>query len=87
MSLLILTNFVFEYVIINIYFKIMQNTIVLPKAPQKLLTNSAPVKFLRLFKYELIKVLIFLFLFFASVYYVNSQSKQYYNTSISNTGH
>lgn len=40
------------------------------------------------FKYELIKVIIFLFLFVASVFYVNSESKEYYNnTSVQNSDH
>jgi len=61
----------------------MLNTTIFLKAPQFSLSNSAPVKFIKLFKYELIKVVIFLFIFFASVYYVNSESKEYYRTPIS----
>lgn len=59
----------------------MLNTTVSLKAPQSLFSNYAPVRFIRFFKYELIKVLVFLIIFFASVYYVNSQSKEYYNAN------
>ena len=61
----------------------MLNTTISLKAPQSLFSNSAPVKFIRLFKYELIKVLVFLFIFFASLYFVNVQSNEYYHSNIS----
>ncbi len=61
----------------------MLNTTISLKAPQFSFSNSAPVKFIKLFKYELIKVVIFLFIFFASVYYVNSESKEYYRSDFS----
>ncbi len=52
------------------------------KAPRSIQQVPGAVKFIRFFKYEFIKALIFLFLFFASVIYVNSQSKEYYNTTV-----
>ena len=41
--------------------------------------QSAVLKAAKYFKYELIKVLIFLLLFGASVFFVNSVSHEYYN--------
>lgn len=61
----------------------MQNTTISLKAPQALFLNPGPFKLISYFKYELIKVLVFLFIFFASVYYVNLQSKEYYRSNTS----
>jgi capsule polysaccharide export protein KpsE/RkpR len=56
----------------------MQNINVLSKAPLQNFSNQGISGFFRLFKYEIIKIIIFLFIFFASVIYVNSESKVYY---------
>lgn len=60
----------------------MQNISAAFKAPQNLIPDSAPVRFIKYFKYEIIKVIIFLLFFFASVYYVNLESKEYYRSTI-----
>ncbi len=60
----------------------MQNTIISFDAPQTFISGSSAVRFIKLFKYELIKVLVFLLLFFASLFYVNEQSNEYYRTDI-----
>ena len=62
----------------------MQNTGVLSKAPHPYLAADRFLKFVKIFKYEIIKILIFLFIFFASLLFVNSQSKIYYDNSKSN---
>ena len=61
----------------------MQNNTVLLKAPApgRTFQNIQAFRIIRLFKYELIKIIIFLCLFMASVWYVNSQSKEYYNNT------
>lgn len=64
----------------------MQNTIVFPKAPLQNFSNPGILNFFRIFKYEIIKVLVFLLIFFASVYYVNAESKDYYGGSKSVSG-
>lgn len=64
----------------------MLNTIVFPKAPLQNFSKSGIINFFRLFKYEIIKVLIFLLIFLASVFYVNSESKIYYGGSKSVSG-
>ncbi len=51
------------------------------KAPLNVKSRPGHIGFLSFFKYELIKALIFLILFFASVVYVNSQSKEYYKSA------
>lgn len=56
----------------------MQNYLILAKAPSKFFGNFGFLKFLKLFKYEIIKILVFLVIFFASVYYVNAESEQFY---------
>ncbi len=58
----------------------MQNIGVLPKAPLQNFSNPGISRFFKHFKYEIIKILVFLFIFFASVIYVNSESKSYYDT-------
>ncbi|MBZ0203344.1 MAG: hypothetical protein IT281_06880 [Ignavibacteria bacterium] len=58
----------------------MQNNTVLLKVPARTLQNFQAFRIIRLFKYELIKILIFLCLFVASVWYVNTESKEYYNS-------
>jgi hypothetical protein len=64
----------------------MQNTIVFPKAPLQNFSNTGILNFFRLFKYEIIKILVFLMIFIASLYYVNSESKIYYGGSKSVSG-
>lgn len=61
----------------------MQNNTIFFKAPNLLFSESQVLKLLKFFKYELIKLLVFLFLFLASVYFVNSQSKEYYRNNVS----
>jgi len=56
----------------------MQNYLTLSKAPAKFFGNFGLLKLLKLFKYEIIKILVFLVIFFASVYYVNAESEQFY---------
>ena len=65
-----------------LYFMSMQNTTIFFDAPQTFISRSSAYKFIKLFKYELIKVLVFLLLFFASLFYVNEQSNEYYRTDI-----
>lgn len=60
----------------------MINIAGLLKAPRSIQQVTGAVRFIRFFKYEFIKALIFLFIFFASVIYVNSQSREYYSTSV-----
>ncbi|MBE2228567.1 MAG: hypothetical protein IAE93_14520 [Ignavibacteria bacterium] len=61
----------------------MQNISTAFKAPLNLIPGSAAVRFFKYFKYEIIKVVIFLIFFFASLYYVNLESKEYYRSTIS----
>ena len=56
----------------------MQNLSASINAPQEIVQNSGVIKFIRFFKSELVKVFIFLVIFFACVFYAKSQSKQYY---------
>ena len=56
----------------------MQNISALTKAPHPVYPVNRIAKFLSHFKYEIIKILIFLLLFFASIFYVNNESKVYY---------
>jgi hypothetical protein len=56
----------------------MQSSLTLSKAPAKFFGNFGLFKLLKLFKYEIIKILVFLVVFFASVYYVNAESEQFY---------
>jgi hypothetical protein len=56
----------------------MQSSLTLTKAPAKFFGNFGLLKLLKLFKYEIIKILVFLILFFASVFYVNAESEQFY---------
>lgn len=56
----------------------MQNISALQKAPHPVYPVNGFAKFLSHFKYEIIKILIFLLLFFASIFYVNNESKVYY---------
>lgn len=58
----------------------MQNILSLLKAPQHGFQYNGITKFFSLFKYEIIKILVFLLLFFASLYYVNAESKDYYGS-------
>lgn len=44
-------------------------------------SDSRLYSFVRLFKFELIKVVVFLLLFAASVFIVNGQSEEYYKPS------
>ena len=61
----------------------MQNITAALKASQNFITGSAIFRFIKYFKFEIIKVILFLLIFFASVYYVNLQSKEYYRPTIS----
>ena len=54
------------------------NSSIIFKGPSKLSENYSLLKILNLFKYELIKVLVFLFLFAASLLYVSTESRHYY---------
>lgn len=66
----------------------MQNLTASLNAPQEIVQNSGFIKFIRFFKNELVKIFIFLMIFFACVFYANSQSKAYYSShksSIDNT--
>ena len=49
------------------------------KSPSGFFSQNKMVKVFRYFKYELLKVIIFLLLFAASVFYVNAESNEYYN--------
>ena len=49
------------------------------KAPYRSIENTALYRFIDFFKYELIKILIFLLVFFSSIIFVNSESKEYYS--------
>ena len=49
------------------------------KAPYRFIENTALYRFIGFFKYEFIKILIFLLLFFSSIVYVNNESKEYYS--------
>jgi hypothetical protein len=53
----------------------MQNFPVFLSPHQKI---QSFVGFLKYFRSEIIKVIIFLFIFFASIFYANQQSKEYY---------
>lgn len=64
----------------------MQNTSAVLKAPQHNFTFNRVSKFLGFFKYEIIKILIFLLLFFACVFYVNAESKEYYGYKTTEAG-
>ncbi len=59
----------------------MQNLTVSLNAPQNIQSGSGILRFIRFFKSELLKIFIFLVIFFASVFYANIQSKEYYNTN------
>lgn len=66
----------------------MQNLTASLNAPQEIVQNSGVINFIRFFRRELVKILIFLVIFFACVFYANSQSKAYYSSnksSIDNT--
>lgn len=67
----------------------MQNNTVLIKAPaqNRTLQNFQAFTIIRLFKYELIKIIVFLCLFIASVWFVNTQSKEYYNNASVESSH
>jgi len=52
-------------------------------SPQDYSENFSLVQIIKMFKYELIKVIIFLFLFAASLIYVNTESHEYYKESSS----
>ncbi len=56
----------------------MQNINVFQEAPHQQFSKIPAIGFIKVFKYEIIKILIFLLLFFASLFYVNSESKVYY---------
>jgi hypothetical protein len=43
--------------------------------------NTPLFRIIRLFKFELIKVIVFLLLFGATLFVVNTESEQYYNGS------
>lgn len=58
----------------------MQNLTASLGTPQEIQSGSSIVKFIRFFKSELLKVIIFLAIFFASVFYANSESKDYYSS-------
>ena len=49
------------------------------KAQYRFIENTALYRFIDFFKYELIKIVIFLLVFFSSIIFVNSESKQYYS--------
>ncbi len=59
----------------------MQNLTASLSAPQEIQSNTGFVKFVRFFRNELLKILIFLMVFFACVFYANSQSKIYYSSN------
>ncbi len=48
------------------------------KSPSILFQNTSLFRIIRLFKFELIKVIVFLLLFAATVFVVNTQSEEYY---------
>lgn len=48
------------------------------KSPLTIFQKMTFFRILKLFKFELIKVIIFLVIFGALVYFVNSQSREYY---------
>lgn len=60
----------------------MQNNTVFLKAPHLFIPVSPVLRFVKFFKYELIKLLIFLLLFIASVLFAELQSNEYYRTNI-----
>ena len=51
------------------------------KSTSNVIINSNLKDLFRYFKYELLKVLIFLMLFAASVIYTNAESKAYYSNN------
>ena len=57
------------------------------KSPSIFIQNNSLVKIIKLFKFELIKVIIFLLLFVATVFVVNTESEQYYKGSKSESFH
>jgi hypothetical protein len=48
------------------------------KSPSSFLANSSVFRIIKLFKYELIKVIIFLFLFGTTLFVANTESEEYY---------
>jgi hypothetical protein len=62
----------------------MQPTVIF-KGPSNVSENYSILTILSLFKYELIKLLIFLLLFAVSLVYVNSASHEYYYKEVKNS--
>ena len=69
------------------YFSGKMNKIQIEKSPSIYVQNLTIFKLIKLFKIELIKILIFVSVLSAFFFYTSSESKHYYNNSENNIIH